>query len=158
MQRGKLGTRYVTTRTTIEILTQWHDPLKGGALIAEAAKLLGLPIHFSSNLAADLATASLFAYATTMEGLGSAALLAQSAGVPVIASNVGGLPEAIADGVTGTLVSQTPAAFAHAIGHLLADPALLAQYGQAGRERIANHFSIDRLIARTLEEYEIALA
>lgn len=134
------------------------DPRKGGELIAETARLLGQPIHFSTDLPTDLATASLFVYASDMEGLGSAALLAQSAGVPVIASRVGGLPEAIEDGVTGTLVNQTPPAFAEAITEMLLDPARLARYGDAGRQRIAAHFSVDRLIARTLEEYEIALA
>lgn len=134
------------------------DPRKGGSLMQETATLLGQPIHFSTDLAADLATASLFVYASDMEGLGSAALLAQSAGVPVVASRVGGLPEAIEDGVTGILVDQTPSAFADAIAGLLADPARIALFGAAGRERVATHFSIERLIARTLEEYEIALA
>lgn len=134
------------------------DPRKGGTLMEQTAQILGQPIHFTADLAADLATASLFLYASDMEGLGSAALLAQSAGVPVIASRVGGLPEAIEDGVTGILVDQSPAAFAHAIAGLLSDPARLARYGRAGRARIEGHFSVDRLIARTLEEYEIALA
>ncbi len=134
------------------------DPRKGGSLMQDTAQLLGRPIHFSSDLSADLATASLFVYASDMEGLGSAALLAQSAGVPVIASRVGGLPEAIEDGVTGVLVDQSPAAFAEAIGDLLADPEKMARFGAAGRSRVTNHFSIDRLITRTLEEYEIALA
>lgn len=134
------------------------DPRKGGALMEQTAQLLGRPIHFSTDLAADLATASLFVYASDMEGLGSAALLAQSAGVPVVASRVGGLPEAIEDGVTGILVDQSPAAFAEAIGNLLIDPEKIARFGEAGRARVANHFSIERLIARTLEEYETALA
>lgn len=134
------------------------DPRKGGTLIADTVRLLGRPIYASADLTQDLATASLFVYASDMEGLGSAALLAQSAGVPVIASRVGGLSEAIEDGVTGTLVDQSPAAFARAIGELLADPDKLSRYGQAGRERVKAHFSIDRLISRTLEEYEIALA
>jgi hypothetical protein len=135
-----------------------NDPRKGGLLMEETAKLLDQPIVFSTNLPNDLATASLFVYASDMEGLGSAALLAQAAGVPVIASRVGGLPEAIEDGVTGILVEQTPEAFAAAIHNLLADPDKLSQYGQAGRQRVAAHFSVDRLIARTLEEYERALA
>ncbi|MBY0505318.1 MAG: glycosyltransferase family 4 protein [Bryobacteraceae bacterium] len=134
------------------------DPRKGGALMRETAALLGRGVHFSTDLTQDLATASLFLYATDMEGLGSAALLAQSAGVPVVASRVGGLPEAVADGVTGLLVDQSAAAFAQAVDALLADPDRLARMGQAGRERVKAHFSIDRLIARTLEEYEIALA
>ncbi len=134
------------------------DPRKGGSLMQETAQLLGRPIHFSTHLATDLASASLFLYASDMEGLGSAALLAQSAGVPVIASRVGGLPEAIEDGVTGRLVDQSPVAFAAAVNDLLADPDRLAQFGRAGRARVEAHFSVDRLVARTLEEYEIALA
>jgi hypothetical protein len=134
------------------------DPRKGGSLMAETAALLEAPIHLSTDLHADLATASVFVYASDMEGLGSAALLAQSAGVPVIASRVGGLPEAVEDGVTGTLVDQSPAAFADAIRNLVNDPEKLAQYGRAGRARVTEHFSVDRLVTRTLEEYENSLA
>jgi len=134
------------------------DPRKGGSLMEETEKLLGNPICFSSDLTTDLASASIFVYASDMEGLGSAALLAQSAGVPVIASRVGGLPEAIEDGVTGILVDQSPAAFARAIQELQADPEKAAAFGSAGRARVAASFSVDRLIARTLEEYERALA
>ena len=134
------------------------DPRKGGSLIADTAQLLGRPIHLSTDLTADLATASLFLYATDMEGLGSAALLAQSAGVPVIASRVGGLPEAIEDGVTGLLVHQNAAAFAQAVLLLLNDSEKLAQFGRAGRARVEALFSVDHLIARTLEEYQRALA
>ena len=49
------------------------DPRKGGSLIAETAALLGMPIHPSTDLTADLASASLLVYASDMEGLGSAA-------------------------------------------------------------------------------------
>ena len=50
--------------------------------------------------------AGFFVYITHSEGLGSGALLAMSAGVPVIASNVGGLPEAIRHGENGLLVEN----------------------------------------------------
>ena len=78
--------------------------------------------------------------------------------MPVVASRVGGLPEAIEDRQTGLLVEQSAAAFAEAIRALLDDPQLLADYGRAGRVRVTTHFSVDRLVARTLEEYENALA
>ena len=48
----------------------------------------------------------MFVYITESEGLGSAVLLAMAAGTPVIASRVGGLPEAIEDGVNGLLTGQ----------------------------------------------------
>ncbi len=134
------------------------DPRKGGELIEQTEAKLGQLIHRSTDLAADLATASVFVYASDMEGLGSAALLAQSAGVPVVASRVGGLPEAVLEGETGLLVDQTAEAFAEAIGGLLAAPERARALGQAGRQRVAEHFSVERLIARTLEEYERALA
>ncbi len=134
------------------------DPRKGGELIDETEAKLGQPIHRSLDLATDLATASVFVYASDMEGLGSAALLAQSASVPVVASRVGGLPEAVLEGETGLLVDQTAEAFAEAIGSLLAMPERARALGQAGRQRVAEHFSVERLITRTLEEYERALA
>ncbi len=62
---------------------------------------------------------------------------------PVVASNVGGIPEWLADGVTGTLVDQgDPAALARAIARLIDDPALAARYGRAGRERALEAFSV----------------
>src|SRR5258707_6618893 len=64
------------------------DPRKGATLSAEAARLAGMPLHFSTDLETDLKDAGLFVYITQSEGLGSGVLLAMSAGVPVIASNV----------------------------------------------------------------------
>src|SRR5262249_1226696 len=71
------------------------DPRKATALASEAATLSGVDLRFSHDLDSDLSEASLFLYLTEMEGLGSAALLAMSAGVPVIASAVGGLTEVV---------------------------------------------------------------
>lgn len=71
------------------------------------------------------------------EGLGIAAVEASWAGLPVVATGGGGSPEAVADGVTGTLVPPAdPAALADGIARYLADPALARATGQAG-ERFA---------------------
>ncbi len=65
-----------------------NDPLKGVRLVLEAARQLRVQVVPSVDLEHDLTEASLFIYITRTEGLGSAILLAMSAGVPVIASAV----------------------------------------------------------------------
>ena len=83
---------------------------KGATLVGEASGLAGVPITLVTDLERDLRDASMMVYITHAEGLGSAALLAMSAGVPVIASKMGGLPEIIRDGETGLLVKNHAAA------------------------------------------------
>ncbi|MCX6606793.1 MAG: glycosyltransferase family 4 protein [Acidobacteria bacterium] len=100
-----------STRTGPVIAVASDDPMKGSALIRES----GVECTFTSDLRRDLATASALLYITHQEGLGSAALLAMAAGVPVIASRVGGLPEIVKDGETGVLVENTVAAIRGAV-------------------------------------------
>jgi glycosyltransferase involved in cell wall biosynthesis len=72
------------------------------------------------------------------EGLPNAVLEAMAAGLPVVATAVGGVPEIVTDGVTGLLVPpRTPADLAAAIGRLAADPALRARLGAAGRAAVS---------------------
>jgi hypothetical protein len=109
------------------------------------------------NLRDDLGNASVVVYESEMEGLGSAALLAQSAGVPVVASRIGGLPEAIADGETGILVDGSQE-IAPAVRSLLDDAERLDRFSRAARLRIEAQFTVERMVTRTLEEYARALA
>ena len=134
------------------------DPRKGAALALEAARLAGVELHLSDNLERDLATASLFLYITRSEGLGSGVLLAMSAGVPVVASEVGGLPEIIRDGENGLLVENAPEAIAAAIRRLQGDPALARSLGQAGRQTVVERFTVERMTRRTMEVYRQALS
>src|ERR1035438_8628983 len=71
------------------------DPRKGTALAREATRRAGVDLLLSRDLVSDLMGAALFLYLTHSEGLGSAILMAMAAGVPVIASNVGGIPEIV---------------------------------------------------------------
>jgi len=81
------------------------------------------------------------------EGLGVAVLEASGSGLPVVAGAHGGLPEIVEDGVTGFLVEPTDsAALAEAVDRLLVDPALRDRMGAAGRRRVAELFSVDRMV------------
>jgi glycosyltransferase involved in cell wall biosynthesis len=134
-----------------------QDPQKGAPLAAEGAALAGVTLVPSTDLSADLLHAAIFVYITHAEGLGSAALLAMSAGVPVIASNVGGLPEIVRHRETGLIVENTPEAIAGAIRELRADAALARRLGDAGRRAVREHFTVDLMVRRTMEVYRQVL-
>jgi glycosyltransferase involved in cell wall biosynthesis len=100
----------------------------------------------------------------TGEGLPNSVLESMAAGLPVIATDAGGTKEAVVDGETGMLVPPSDAvSLARVIGQLLADPDLRMRFGEAGRRRIAERFSLERmahemqgLYARLLEARERA--
>jgi len=134
------------------------DPGKGKSILEQVAALSNVPISFSDNLSRDLPDTALFVYITNLEGLGSAALLAMAYGVPVIASDVGGLPEIVKDGETGLLTSNQPAQIARAIERLLSDRQLAVRLAARARARVEKEFSIDRMVRGTLRVYERILA
>jgi glycosyltransferase involved in cell wall biosynthesis len=130
---------------------------KGSEIIREAAKSGGFDVRFTADLWTDLATAEIFLYASEMEGLGSAALAAMSAGVAVIASRVGGLAEAVEHERTGLLVANDPKEFAEAVQRLRRDPELLRKMGRRGRERLEKRFTADLMTERTRAAYHEVL-
>jgi hypothetical protein len=134
------------------------DPAKGRKIVEKAAKAAGMEVQFSADLKADLPFASVFIYATESEGLGSAALLAMSLEVPVVASKAGGLPEIVEHGWTGLLVENSPDAFAEALVSLRNDPELRARLGRNARARFETEFTASHMIERTLASYRRALA
>lgn len=90
------------------------------------------------------------------ESFSMTTLEAMASGIPVVASAVGGIPEVLVDGVTGTLVPPAdPEALALAIGRYAADPVLRQEHGRAGLERARRCFSIDTTAARYLELFEV---
>ncbi len=131
-----------------------EDPKKGAALVRRAAALGGFAVHFSDNLAEDLKSAGAFVYITREEGLGSAVLLAMAAGVPVVASRVGGLTEIVQDGITGLLVENTPEAIAEAVARLREDRALAACMVESARRRVETTFSVEEMVRNTLQVYQ----
>lgn len=88
------------------------------------------------------------------EGLSNVLLESMAVGVPIVATKVGGNSEAVEEGVTGLLVPpRDPAALAQAICRLLEDPELAARFGQAGKQRVAQHFSLERMVQETERLY-----
>jgi glycosyltransferase involved in cell wall biosynthesis len=129
------------------------DPRKGTALALDAAKIAGIPLKRSRDLESDLARAGLFVYITHEEGLGSAVLLAMAAGVPVIASDVGGLPEIVDHERTGLLTENTPEAIGAAITRMMHDRPFAACLAERARAAVAEKFSVKRMAAATIEVY-----
>jgi glycosyltransferase involved in cell wall biosynthesis len=92
------------------------------------------------------------------EGQGVVAIEAMAYGRPVVGSRVGGLAEIVVDGETGILVPPRDAvALRRALKRLLADAALRARMGAAGRRRITDLCSWDRVAPQVLETYRRAL-
>jgi glycosyltransferase involved in cell wall biosynthesis len=131
-------------------------------LRAQAASLgLGDVVQFAGfreDLDDFVGCLDLFVHPALAEGLGVATLKAAAAGVPVVGFAAGGLPEAVANGVTGTLVpAEDVAALRNAIEALLLDDVLRRSMGEAGRARMQNEFSIDTMATRHVALYEAIL-
>ena len=92
-----------------------------------------------------LAAADLFVLSSRSEGLPISVLEAMAAGLPVVATSVGGVSELVVDGETGFLVPPAdPRALAEAVGRLLRDPELRHRFGAAGRHRAERRFDVAR--------------
>lgn len=128
------------------VLVAGEGPLRGELEAIGGLELLGQ----RADVPALLARASVFVHPSKEEGLGQSALEAMRAGVPVVATRAGGLPESV--GERGLLVPpQDPQALAAAIARVLSgggrDPALAQAYA-------ARHFSVASMVEGTLSAYE----
>ncbi|MBF6270224.1 glycogen synthase [Nocardia farcinica] len=108
-----------------------------------------------------LAAAAVFVCPSVYEPLGIVNLEAMACATAVVASDVGGIPEVVDDGVTGRLVHYDALAaeeyergLAEAVNAVAGDPELAARYGEAGRARAIADFDWTRIAARTIEVYE----
>lgn len=137
-----------SSRTGPLIALASTDPMKGNDLVRAAQ----VPVTFVDDLPLALRTARAMLYITRSEGLGSGALLALSAGVPVIASRVGGLPEIVHDGENGFLVDNTPEAIRAAVARL---PELGTNQAASDRIRhlVLRRFLADHMGSSTMAAY-----
>jgi sugar transferase (PEP-CTERM/EpsH1 system associated) len=110
--------------------------------VADRVRLLGECRDVPSVLAA----ADVFALPSIAEGMSNTLLEAMAAGLPVVATRVGGNPELVEDGVTGQLVPiRDPVALREALAAYLDDPHLRAMHGKASRQRAVECFSLERM-------------
>lgn len=118
-----------------------------------------------------LSAATVFACPSVYEPLGIVNLEAMACAKPVVASEVGGIPEVVVDGETGYLVPGVPAdsstpeqvaefehRFAARLNELTADPQKAAEFGAAGRQRCIDKFDWARIAEQTVDVYKAAAA
>ena len=107
------------------------------------------------NISEVLTGWDVFVMPSLEEGLGNAALEAMAAGLPVVASSVGALPEVVEDGTTGWLVPpRDPAALALHLRLLLSNRELRQRMGAAGYARVRDHFSLAQMVEGFARLYE----
>ncbi|NOY78566.1 MAG: glycosyltransferase, partial [Calditrichaeota bacterium] len=109
----------------------------------------------TSRMPAVYPRASLLVVSSHFEGFSNTILEAGASGVPVVATRVGGNPEAVESGVDGILVPpKNPEAMARAILDLLADPKKRTAMGQAARRKVHERFSLEKMV-QTMERHYI---
>ena len=105
-----------------------------------------------------LPSTDLFVIASEWEGFGLSLLEAMSFSLPIVATDVGGIPEVVLDGQTGWLVkSRDSDALADSILAALRSPYKMLEYGQRGKLRLQNTFSVQRMIFDTEKIYNLLL-
>jgi len=145
----------------------WELDLVGdGPLRAAMEKLaadhgIGGRVHFlgqRTDVDRLLARSQIYLLASHWEGFPLSILEAMRAALPVVASDVGGVSEAVEDGTTGYVVPRGDVQQMRGrISSLLQSADLRAQFGAAGRARYEQRFTLDHMVARTLEVYRSIL-
>ena len=144
-------------RTPVRLVLAGVEPSSRIGLLARDVPaphaVVCLPFASDVRPLYDLLEAALLP--SRMEGLSQALLEAMALGKPVAASDAGGNPELIRDGVDGLLVAPLDAAaWARAIERLLGDPEGTRRLGASARHRARETFALEHTVRRTLELYE----
>lgn len=100
----------------------------------------------------------IFGLSSLTEGISLTLLEAMAAGLPIVATNVGGNPEVIVNGTTGILVPpKRPVEMAEAIYNLLSDKKLAREMGEAGKRRVFEKFTLTRMSEEYIDLYKTCL-
>jgi glycosyltransferase involved in cell wall biosynthesis len=160
--RGYFDAQRSPAEAQAKILESLQAEHTGHAAPWDRIKIMGMVPR--AQLAMLYQAADLAVVPSVYEPFGYAAVEAMAAGLPVVASDAGGLPEIVLDGETGLLVPVRVDARTglHAVDveklsaaqlAILGDDALAARFGENGRQRVAETFSPERMIRSTLEVY-----
>jgi len=128
------------------------------ALEAQVRDLgIGERVHFAgfrNDLDRLMPAFTLFCLSSRLEGLGTSLLDAMAFGRPIVATTAGGIPEAVADRVTGRLAPPgDKESLTQALVEVLRSPGLQRTLGEAGRRRFLELFTDDQMTGGTLEAY-----
>ena len=119
--------------------------------LEKEVKLLG----FRRDIPEILSLLDLFVLSSSWEGLGTSLLDALASRVPVVATNVGGIPEIIKDRINGILVpSKNPGTLAEAIISFLKNRDLARRMAEQGFQLVKEKFSTDRMVEETRKIYD----
>jgi sugar transferase (PEP-CTERM/EpsH1 system associated) len=112
-----------------------------------------------TDVARCLQAFDVFVLPSIAEGISNTILEAMASGLPVIATSVGGNPELVVDGQTGTLVpASDPVAMAAAMRRYLDDRGLISRHGEEGRRVATARFALDAMVAAYVSVYDAVLA
>ena len=156
--------RILASRGTEPYFVVLGDDLKNGGAtrkaMQERVSALGLDdrfkfLGFRTDAPRIVQTFDIIAVPSHVEPLGNATLEAMAAGRPVVGSRVGGIPEMIVDGDTGTLVPpRSPAAFADAVAAIVLDAGIRRRMSDAARRRSIEQFSLQAHGRRLQAHYD----
>jgi glycosyltransferase involved in cell wall biosynthesis len=132
--------------------------LGDGPSAEQLQRQAGTGIHFLGRLddiVPYLQAADLFVLPSATEGLSNSLLEAMSAGLPVVATDVGGAPDVVTSGQSGLLVpAEDPAALQKAILTALGDDRLRQQMAQQARQVIIDRYSLDTVAKKLIDLYK----
>ena len=119
--------------------------------LLEQVRLLGN----RDNVPAILVEFDIFALSSIAEGMPGVLLEAMAAGLPIVATKVGGVSEVVSSEITGLLVAaDSPHALAEALANYVSDEALRSRHGHAGRERVETGFSLNEMVSAYTTLYD----
>lgn len=153
--------RHLDARQRLRLVLIGDGPLREQAqqLLRQANALELCWLPGSRDDAPDLLRGlDIFVLPSLAEGISNTLLEAMASGLPVVATRVGGNPELVLEGRTGTLVpSNDPGTMADALQAYIGDPQLLRRHGAAGRKRVEQEFSLERMVEKYLGVYDAVL-
>jgi len=152
--------------TDVQFIIVGNDPGEPGSTRKELEELstrLGISRHVQflgkrADIREILCTLDISVICSLSEGFSNVVVESMAAGKPVVATDVGGNPEAVIDGKTGFLVpAADPSALAKKIVFLLKDEALARSMGNAARDRVENHFTLQKMVRDNAELYNFVI-